>query len=40
MRNSDEVSFTSTMDWASLAIGPETGYIKDKDEPDEGVYEL
>lgn len=40
MRNSDEVSFTSTMDWASLAIGPETGYVKDKDEPDEGVYEL
>lgn len=40
MRNSDEVSFTSTMDWASLAIGPETGYIKDKDGPDEEVYEL
>ena len=40
MRNSDEVSFTSTMDWASLAIGPGTGYIKDKDGPDEEVYEL
>lgn len=40
MRNSDETSFTSTMDWASLRIGPETGYIKDKDEPDEDVYEI
>ncbi len=40
MRNSDEVSFTSTMDWASLRIGPETGYIKDDDDASEEVYEL
>ena len=40
MRNSDEVSFTSTMDWASLRIGPETGYIKNDDEASEEVYEL
>jgi len=41
MRNSDEVSFTSTMDWASLRIGPETGYVpKDDDGPSEEVYEL
>jgi replicative DNA helicase len=41
MRNSDEVSFTSTMDWASLRIGPETGQIpKDDDGPSEEVYEL
>jgi replicative DNA helicase len=40
MRNSDEVSFTSTMDWASLRIGPETGYVKDDDEASEEVYDL
>lgn len=40
MRNSDEVSFTSKMDWASLRIGPETGHLKDKDESEEEVYDL
>lgn len=40
MRNADETNFTSTMDWASLRIGPETGYIKNDDEASEEVYEL
>jgi replicative DNA helicase len=40
MRNSDEVNFTSTMDWQSLKIGPETGILKDKDAPSEEIYEL
>jgi hypothetical protein len=40
MRNADEVSFTSKMDWASLRIGPETGHLKDKDEAEEEVYDL
>lgn len=40
MRNADETNFTSTMDWASLRIGPETGVLKDDDAPQEEVYEL
>lgn len=40
MRNEDEINFTSTMDWASLSIGPENGVLKDSDEPSEDVYEL
>ena len=40
MRNSDERSFISTMDWASLRIGPETGVVKREDEASEEVYDL
>ncbi|MEK9894884.1 MAG: DnaB-like helicase C-terminal domain-containing protein [Burkholderiaceae bacterium] len=40
MRNSDEESFTSVMDWTSLKIGPETGHLKDKveEEPTEDLW--
>lgn len=40
MRNSDERSFTSVMDWDALRIGPETGVIKSEDAPSEEVYDL
>jgi hypothetical protein len=39
MRNSEEVSFTSTMDWVSLKIGPGTGEIPQKGESSENVHE-
>jgi hypothetical protein len=39
MRSSEEVSFTSTMDWVSLKIGPTTGEIPKKGEVTEDVYE-
>lgn len=38
MRNDEEVSFTSVMDWVSLKIGPETGVLQ-KDSPEEEGYE-
>ena len=41
MRNSEEVSFTSTMDWVSLRIGPSTGEIPKKGEDSaESVHEV
>lgn len=39
MRNGEEVSFTSTMDWVSLKIGPSSGEIPKKGESSESVYE-
>ena len=39
MRSSEEVSFTSTMDWVSLKIGPCTGEVPKKGEVTEDVYE-
>lgn len=41
MRNSDEMNFTSKMDWASLRIGPETAVLKKPDEDSsEEVFDL
>jgi hypothetical protein len=40
MRNSEEISFTSTMDWVSLKIGPSTGELPKKDESSESVHEV
>ena len=40
MRNSEEISFTSTMDWVSLKIGPSTGELPKKDESTESVHEV
>jgi hypothetical protein len=39
MRNSEEISFTSTMDWVSLKIGPSTGELPTKDDSGENVHE-
>jgi hypothetical protein len=39
MRNSEEISFTSTMDWVSLKIGPSTGVVPTKDDSGENVHE-
>lgn len=39
MRNSEETSFTSTMDWVSLKIGPATGEVPRKGESGEDVHE-
>lgn len=40
MRNADETSFTSSMDWASLRIGPESAVLKEEGEASEEVYDL
>lgn len=40
MRNeTDDISFTSVMDWASLRIGPETGQLKVEGETGEDAFE-
>ena len=40
MRNGEETDFTSTMDWATLTIGPETGKIQTEEESDEDPYDI
>ena len=40
MRNGEETDFTSTMDWATLKIGPETGRIQTEEESDEDPYDI
>lgn len=39
MRNDDEVDFMSTMDWVTLRIGPETGFIKQDEETGEDSHD-
>lgn len=39
MRNNEEISFTSKMDWVSLKIGPETGEIPKEGDNSESVHE-
>ncbi len=40
MRNGEEESFTSVMDWATLKIGPESAVIPGAEEADEEVNEI
>ena len=41
MRNGEETDFTSTMDWTTLRIGPETGKVQTEEESnDEDPYDI
>jgi replicative DNA helicase len=37
MRNGSQQSFSSVVDWASLKIGPENGYVSDGEDDDDGL---
>lgn len=39
MRDEEEISFTSVMDWTSLKMGPESAIISDSEDTGEDVYE-
>ena len=39
MRNKEEKDFTSVMDWTSLRIGPETGFLQTGEETGEDAHE-